>query len=375
MPAAADQPGRVLILNERDPLHPKAGGAETHVYEIFSRLAARGHEVTHLASGFRGGAASEQVMGIDVRRLGALPVYYPRAVATTWRETRAGRHDVVVECLNKVPYYAPLHSKAPVLALCHHLFGEVAFQQVAWPVAATVWTSERLIPTLYRDVPFVAISESTERDLVHRGIAPGRIHVSHPGIDRPAVDLACAARGHDVIYIGRLEAYKNIDVMLRAVAGLTGRFPDTTLTIVGRGPAQPGLEALARELGLAERTRFTGFVSNEERDRLLARARVCVCPSQKEGWGLTVIEANACGAPVVAADADGLRDSVRDGKTGYLVALGDVAGFADRIGALLADDALAAEMSAAALDWSKRFDWDRAADDMEQALAAARSAA
>jgi len=141
-----------------------------------------------------------------------------------------------------------------------------------------------------------------------------------------------------------------------------------------RGPARPGLEALARELGLADRTHFTGFVSDAERDRLLAASRVCVCPSEKEGWGLTVVEANAMGTPVVASDADGLRDSVRDGKTGFLVADGDVAAFSHRIGELLRDDALAVETSAAALAWSRRFDWDVAADEMAAAIDAVRSA-
>lgn len=360
---------RVLILNERDPRHPKAGGAETHVYEIFGRLAARGHAVTHLAAGFRGGAAREQIDGIEVRRLGPLPLYYPRAIATTRRETRADRFDVVVECLNKVPYYAPVYAAKPVLALCHHLFGEVAFQQVAMPIAAAVWTAERLIPPLYRGVPFLAISESTRRDLVGRGIAADRIRVSHPGIDRPthAVDVD-TPRPRRVIYVGRLEAYKKVDVMLRAVASLGDAFPTVEIVIVGRGQARPALEALARELGLATRTRFCGFVSDDERDRLLAESRVCVCPSEKEGWGLTVIEANAVGTPVVATDADGLRDSVRDGETGFLVADGDVPGFARRIAELLGDDRRAAEMSRAALAWARRFDWEIAADEMAAAL-------
>ena len=95
---------------------------------------------------------------------------------------------------------------------------------------------------------------------------------------------------------------------------------------------------------------------------------MCVCPSEKEGWGLTVIESNAVGTPVVAADAPGLRESVREGETGFLVDAGDIDGFAHRIGDLLADDALAARMSREALAWSREFDWDRAAADMAEAI-------
>jgi len=119
---------------------------------------------------------------------------------------------------------------------------------------------------------------------------------------------------------------------------------------------------------VASRVRFTGFLDDAARDLLLATSRVCACASAKEGWGLTVIESNALGTPNVASDAPGLRDSVRHGETGYLVPVGDVDGFTDRIGALFGDDALFSRMSEAAVAFARRFDWDHAADQMEAAL-------
>lgn len=360
---------RVLVLNERDPLHPKAGGAEIHVAEIFKRLAARGHEITLAATSYPGCEPEHDLDGMRVWHLGPIPLYYPRIAFETLRRTSRGEYDVVVECLNKVPFYSPVYSRVPVLAICHHLFGEVAFQQVSWPVAATVWLSERLIPPLYRQPDFVTISQSSKKDLVLRGIPERRIEVSHCGIDRPALEVdPSKTRRMRVSYVGRLEAYKHVDVMLRACAALTARFPELELYVIGRGVAREPLEALARELGIEDRTTFTGFVSDDERDRLLAETRVCVCPSEKEGWGLTIIESNALGTPVVATDADGLRDSVRDGETGYLVPLRDVDGFREKIAMLLEDDALSTEMSERALAWSRTFDWDIAADEMSAAL-------
>jgi glycosyltransferase involved in cell wall biosynthesis len=338
-----------------------------------SRLAARGFEVTHLASSFAGAAAEERVEGVRVRRLGGLPRYYPSAVLACARATRRGECDVVVECLNKVPFFSPLYSAVPVLALCHHLFGETAFRQVAWPVAAAVFGFERLVPPLYRRERFLAISESSRADLVRRGVGAERVAVSFCGIRRPTLGAPKPLRERPcrVSYVGRLEPYKRVDVLLRAAALLTERFPSLSLVLVGRGSDRPRLEALAKELALEARTSFTGFVSDDERDELLAESRVCVCPSEKEGWGLTVIEANAVGTPVVASDAPGLRDSVRAGETGLLAPPGDVATFASRIGALLQADAAAERMAAAALAWSRRFDWERAADEMALALDAA----
>jgi glycosyltransferase involved in cell wall biosynthesis len=363
---------RALILNERDPKHPKAGGAEVHVAEIFGRLAERGHRVVQASSSFPGAASRETVDGIEVWRLGALPVYYPRALWTCARATRAGRFDVVVECLNKLPFLSPLYARTPVLGLCHHLFGDAAFLQVSWPVASTVYAVEKLIPRVFRSARFAVISESTRDDLAARGVDPSHIEVHHPGIRWPAQPpIPLAARARRITYVGRLERYKNVDVLLRALAKLLPRVPDAELAVVGQGADRGRLERLAGELGVAARVRFTGFLGDDERDRLLASSRVSACASAKEGWGLTVIESNALGIPNVASDAPGLRDSVRHGETGFLVPVGDVDGFSERMGALLADDALASRMSEAAVAFARRFSWDRAADQMEAAIATA----
>jgi len=360
---------RVLVLNERDSHHPRAGGAEIHVTEIFRRLATRGIEVTLVTSGFPNAEAETVDEGMRILRLGRIRYYYPRAVWYCARETRRGHYDVVVECLNKLPYQSPVYSAVPVLAIAHHLFGDSAFLQVSWPVAATVWAMERTIPWLYRRVPFVSISESTRDDLIARGVAPEHIEVHHCGIRHPTIAAAgYAGRAPRVVYVGRLERYKQIDILLRAVARLVDRFPEVQIDIIGRGADRERLEGIAHEIGVDTRTHFVGFVSDDERDRLLNAARVCVFPSAKEGWGLTVIEANALGTPVVATDAPGLRDSVDEGRTGFLVPDGDVDAFASRIATFLGDDALGSTFSAAALEWSRHFDWDRAAERMESSL-------
>ncbi len=241
-------PCRVLVLNERDLRHPMAGGAELHVSEIFRRLQERGYEITLAVSSFAGGASQETVDGLNVRRLGRLATYYPRVAWTCARETRRGEFDVVVECLNKVPFFSPVYSAAPVLALCHHLFGEVAFRQVAWPIAATVWAAEQLIPPLYRGRPFITISESSRDDLIARGLPESDIIVSHCGVEetKAKVDVD-RVRARRVAYMGRLATYKRVDVLLRAMAQLSDRFPDAEILVIGRGAARPDLEMLTAE--------------------------------------------------------------------------------------------------------------------------------
>ncbi|MBW1687279.1 MAG: glycosyltransferase family 4 protein [Deltaproteobacteria bacterium] len=364
---------RVLVLNERGPLHPQAGGAEVHVAEISRRLAPLGFEITQLACGFPGAKPVEALDGMTVRRLGNLAVYYPRAVLTTAWETFRGRFDVVVEHLNKVPFCSRAYSSVPVIAVNHHLFGTSAFLQVAWPIAATVVGIEKLIPLIYRRMPFLAVSESSKQDLIERGIRAERIDLLYNGITFPRIEIRpVTQRPCRVAYLGRLEPYKRIALLLGAVARLAKRLPRLELVLVGRGSERDALERLAAELGIARRTRFAGFVSDEERDALVGEARVCVCPSIKEGWGITVIEANALGVPVVATDAPGLRDAVRHDETGLLVADAAPEVFTERLAAamerLLSDETLLARLSSEALAWSRRFDWDSSAQRMAEVI-------
>lgn len=365
-------PRRILLLNERDSGHPRAGGAELHVERIFSRLAARGHEVVQYSTGFSGAAPREQIDGISIERRGPLPFFYASVPARVRRAARLEAFDLVIECLNKVPFYAPLYSPIPVLALCHHLFGHTAFDQVSWPIAAAVVLSESGLARAYRDCAFLAISESTRDDLLQRGIPAEHIRVSHPGIDPPTFDVdPLSARPCRATYVGRLERYKRVDLLLRAGALLVDRFPDLELLVIGKGPERDSLERLTDQLGLRGRTRFTGFIEDAERDALLAGTRVCLFPSEKEGWGLTVIESNALGTPVVARNAPGLRDSIRHNVTGILIdAKGaeEAAGYADAMATLLEEDDRALSIRQASLEWSSHFDWDHATNQMEAAI-------
>jgi len=364
----------LLVLNERDPLHPRAGGAELHVERICQRLVERGHQITWHSTSFRGSKARETISGISIERRGPLPLYYAGLPARIRSQVAAGGFDLVLECLNKVPFYAPLYAGVPVLALCHHLFGRVAFEQVAWPIALGVVASESAIPLVYRNCPFVAISQSTAEDLRRRGIASERIRVSPPGVDRPALSVdPDSPRPSRLTYVGRLERYKRVDLLLRVGARLIQEYPDLELSVLGQGPERSRLEALANELGISARTRFYGFVPDADRDALLAQSRLCLFPSEKEGWGLTVIEANALGTPVVARDAPGLRDSIRDGETGWLVQNApshgeEVERWLKVVTRAFSENDRTREMRRNCLGWSKRFDWERATDELERAV-------
>ena len=362
----------ILVLNERDPEHPLAGGAEVHIYEIFSRMVARGWSVTHLAASFPGGARETMVRGVRVVRLTNRYLYYGAVPFAARRELRRGRYDAVVDVLNKLPFLSPWLLHRPCFAIVHHLFGTTAFKQVPLPIALVTYLAEKLIPYAYRDTRMLAISPSTKDDLIARGIAADHVAVVPPGLDHHAYRPGVRDTQEPIVlWVGRLEPYKRADVMLEAMREIARKLPAARLVIVGAGSARATLEEQVRAGGLGDIVRFTGFISEEEKIAWLRRAAVVVNSSEKEGWGMTVIEANACGVPAVSSDVPGLRDSTRHDVTGLLYPYGDATALAAAVVRLLSDDAAYRRMSAAALEWSARFTWDRVTADAEALLGAA----
>lgn len=356
----------LLVLNERDDANPLAGGAEVHFVEIFSRLAARGFPVTLICAGFPGGAARTNTRGIDVRRVGNRYTFYalgPSAYRQLERTVEGPA--LLIEDLNKLPFYAPLYAKLPILAIVHHLFGTTAFRQANLPVATVTYLSELAIPRIYRGVPMVAVSPSTRDDLIARGIAPDAITMIPNGLDHGRYSPSPKPPAKVVLSLGRVEPYKRIDIAVAAMAEVRRQVPDARLVIVGRGAAVPDLERQVAKLGLGASVEFRGFVTEDEKVELYRGARVFVNPSEKEGWGLTILEANACGVPSVASDVPGLRDSVRHDDTGLLVPHGDVDACAAALCRLLTDDPLYARLREGALRWAAHYTWDAVTDQME----------
>lgn len=355
---------RILLVNWNDRENPHAGGAEIHLHEIFGRLARQGHAIDLVTSGWPGAAPQAELDGMKVRRVGGRHTFALRARSVVRRLLAANRYDVVVEDINKLPLFLAGLSDRPFCAVVPHLFGVTAFREASWPIAALVWAAERPIPRAYRRAWFHAISESTRADLVRRGVPAERVEVIYPGVDASwyAPDAAVARAGAPTfLYVGRLKRYKGVEIALRALALARGSRADLVLEVAGQGDDRRRLERLAASLGIGDGVRFLGFVSEEEKRRRLRRAWALVFPSPKEGWGISNMEAAACGTPALASDSPGLRESVRDGQTGFLVPHGDAPALAQRMLALAADPALVARLGRAGRAFAESLSWERAA--------------
>lgn len=359
---------RIVVFNWQDRLHPQAGGAETHLHEIFSRMVRMGHDVTLVSCRFPGASDSEVVDGLNVVRVGSRSTYN-FAAALWWLGKGAKQSfDLVVDDINKIPLMLPLLCRVPVMGLIHHLFGTSIFQE-AGPVAGSyVRVAELCIPSVYRHTPLVVVSESTRAECIAAGLPAGNIRVIHNGIDPEAFPMAVGTKAEQptIVYFGRLKRYKSVDHVIEAFRIVRRSLPEARLEIIGRGDDEPRLRDLVKSYGLDDCVVFHGFTDEQTKIRLLSSAHVVINPSRKEGWGITNIESNACGTPVVSADSPGLRDSISNGVSGLLYPYGNIAELSQMIIRVLSDGEFRSGLSRGAIEWARSFSWDESSRAMEQ---------
>jgi glycosyltransferase involved in cell wall biosynthesis len=276
-----------------------------------------------------------------------------------------------IEDLNKVPLFAPYFAQEPLILLVHHLFGPTAFLEAGLPLAAATWLLEKPLPFVYKNVPVIAVSESTALDLTERGFDRQKITVIPNGVDLDfyhPIPQSPKSPSPTVLYLGRLKKYKRVDLIIRAFARVVQKRPDAQLIIAGKGTQRPELEGLAQRLGVKGKVHFAGFVTDEQKQVLFNQAWVHMLTSPKEGWGITNIEAAACGTPTIASDAPGLRDSVENGKTGFLVPHADVEALASRLQEVIDNRELRERLGRQAHAFAQQFAWDETATRMENFL-------
>jgi len=356
---------RILWLNHRDPKHPQAGGSEVHLWEVSKRIAALGHEVTILCEKPKGVPEHETLRNINIYRAGGKTSVYPHSF---WRYIRrfTGKCDLVVDDIaHAVPWFTPLYVKEPVVAIVHHIHREILDFELPFPLSRFARAAEQSIPKIYKNAQFVTVSESTKNELIKLGIPPEKVKVTYLGINHNLYKPAWQSKASFpcVLCLGRIKRYKNIDHVIEAMGLAVKKVPDAKLIIAGKADEDvaKSLEYRIKALGLESNIEFHKSVPEEEKIRLLQEAWVCVTASRKEGWGLTVIEAAACGTPTVAYNVPGLRDSIINSETGLLAPFGNIRTLSEMIAMVLTDGSLRLRLSQKAADWSSQFSWDNTA--------------
>jgi len=357
---------KILIINWQDITNPFGGGAEVHLHEIFKRVYQKGHDVTLLCSKYQNAKHKETVDGIRIIRVGKRN-FFNFAVPRVYKQLiKEKNFDVVIDDINKIPFYTPLFVKKPLIGIIHHLFGNSIFIEASLPAALYVNFAERLIPPIYKKIPFTVVSESTKQELLKKGFLEENIHIIHNGVDTLTYKKINTEKNSNPLigYLGRIKKYKSVDHLLIAFKAVLKEMPDIKLVIMGDGDYLAQIKKLSSSLKVNHAINFTGALDEEKKICYLNKTWFTVNPSPKEGWGLTVIESNACGVPVIAADSPGLRDSVVNGKTGLTYDYGDCNQLTELIIKLINNQQLRQQLSTNSLKWANNFSWDSSAAKM-----------
>lgn len=368
----AQRPLRILALNWRCLEHPQAGGAEINLFEQARRWARDGHTVTVLTSDPGPDAThsdEETAGGVEVIHMGArFSVYLHVAWFLLWH----GRsYDRILDVSNGIPFFAPLFTSTPVTMLVHHVHTDQWLVEFPFMIGIVgKFLENHIVPFVYRFRPIIAVSPTTRDALIEIGVARSQIRVIYNGVEQPkAGALVGDGSGRQVVYIGRLKRYKRLDRLVMAIGQLRADFPDIHLHIAGEGDARNEIAQLVESLNLQEHVTLHGFITQEEKESLLQTATVFATPSMQEGWGISVIEANAYGCPAVAYDVPGLSVAIRHEQTGLLA--NDDVSFVSALATMLRDEERRKRYSTAARLWSQHFDWDTSADIAAEMLYAA----
>jgi glycogen synthase len=377
---------RVLILSwEYPPL--VYGGLGRHVHALAEAQAQAGHEVAVVTQAVDSAPADSVVNGVRVVRVAPDPPNLPMSDLLAW--VMAFEHALTRAALRTAEELRPevVHGHdwmvAHTAATLKHAYGI--------PVVATVHATEAGRNQGWLPTPLNKAIHSVEWWLTSEAarviscsshmswevtrlfdLPADRVAVIPNGIDLTdwvvppeAVSSSrrtYAADGPLLVFTGRLEWEKGCHTLLDALPRLRRRHPGLRLVVVGRGSKSGDLKAHARRLRLGRSVRFLGWVPQAELAALAAAADVAVVPSIYEPFGLVALEAAASGTPLVVGDTGGLREIVEHGLTGLRFEPGDVAGLAEAVSSLLADEVLARRLERAARAMVKRdYAWSAVA--------------
>ncbi|WP_192961163.1 glycosyltransferase family 4 protein [Methanothermobacter thermautotrophicus] len=366
---------KILIVSDFFVPHYNGGG-ERRYFEIARRLVERGHEVDVISMGIHGVGDYEEISGIRVHHLGPRirkppirgPLEFIRFMAAVFRWVMTHDYDII-----DAQTYAPLPPSflasrirgTPMVATIHDVSSAHGDQWLQ--SSGTAGLLERVLMRLPYD-GVITVSRSTASALtdVH-GRPPADIHIIPNGVDLELIDSVTPATGNYIIFVGRLAPHKHVDHIIEVFSKLVTDFPDLRLEIVGDGVERSRLKAMVDDFGVGESVTFHHNLSYREVISMIGGARVLVLPSTREGFGMVLAEAGACGVPAVAYRSGGVVEVIDDGENGFLVEPCDKEALHDRIKLLISDDELRDRMgSEGRKKVEEKFLWDNIVEGIER---------
>lgn len=364
---------KIQIVSWRDPKNPKSGGAEVCLTEIARRLNQKwGHSFHWFAPEFQGAKPEDEFEGIKIERFGFFGLvhlwtffrFFPR-----WSQTA----DFYIEDYHGVSLGLTAYISKPSVILVHEVAGNIWKEMWKFPLSWIGYYMEKAILYLLKDSHFIAVSESTKRDLIQHGIPAARISLITEGSNLEPVSkpLARKERKEQFVFVGRICKMKRVDLLLGAFAELLTFYPDAKLVLAGNmDPAfQQEFDFLMSSLKLSKNVTLAGFVAKDDKTKLMQESIALVSASMHEGFGLVVVEANSQGTPAVTFNVPGYRDLIENGKNGYMVEYPEIKIMAGRLRELLGMELEKyKELCQSSLESSKKYSWDQTAIDFQSII-------
>lgn len=358
----------ILIFSWRDPKHPNAGGAEQVTLEHAKGWVGAGHDVYWFSSIIYGEKKEEIISEVKIIRMGGQTFGVKLAAFFWYLFGKHPKFDLVIDQFHGIPFFTPIYVKAKKLAFIHEVTKDV-WKLNPWPkpfnlIPSYVGTflEPMIFKYIYRNVTFWTVSESTKQELIEWNIKRQKIFVINNGVILTKSNKVLPKESKKtVMFLGAISEDKGIKDAISVFNEINRKDEDWQFWIVGKSSTK--YELLVRNMidgfGLKTVTKFFGYVSDVRKFDLLARAHILVNTSYREGWGLVNIEAAAVGTPVLGYSVVGVKDSVKDGKTGMLSKKGDFRSVAYNAINLMRDKVLYKKLQENSIKWSKNFSWDR----------------
>lgn len=368
---------RVLFLATRDWQNPAAGGGDIQMWEYARYLASRGHAVTFAASSYAGAPRTEMIEGITVVRLGAVLTLWLQTFLYYMRRGRAKFDIVVAEGFGgaRIPRLAPLYVREPVVTEWHQVHRDLFASQYPKVLLPALNLLERITAYVHRNTLVRAGTREWQEAFAALGFERGKIFVVPVSIREEWLNGAQPTKVPEprIVWIGKFRRYKCPHHVIEALRTVVDEGIPATLILAGRHDDrkyESRLQRLVRDLRLEQRVEFRFDITEEEKARILKHARVFVLPSSVEGFGIVVLEANACGVPVVASS--GVPEgAVQHLNNGLRYPFSDTRSLSQQMVRLLTDDELYVRLSGSSLAFARQFAWSRVGAQFEDILKSA----
>lgn len=357
------------------------GGGERRLYEIAKRLVRRGHEVDVLCMKISNVPEYENIDGINVYHLGPTinnppyrsPLDFLRFIISVFKWLTTHKYDVV-----DAQAFIPLipASLAYILKIQKNVIGTI--HDVAEEKNKEQWIYYGSIANFFEKIlyklPFkkiITVSNAVKRILNRKyGIPNNKIHVVYNGVDLKLID-SVECNGIDknsIIFVGRLIPHKHVDELIKAVKLLVNEIPDVKLKIIGDGVVSKNLKNLVKKLSIEDKVKFFGKIDDySDVIKEIKKSEVLVLPSTREGFGMVLVEANACYKPVIAYKSGGVTEVIDDGINGFLVNKQNISELCEKLKFLLKNKKIAKRMGKnGRKKVEKMFTWDQVVEKIEK---------